>query len=544
MQDGKWLYQIGKNTMGVVVSLIPLALFGGVAFWLYRTENPAVILVGLFTVLALALTLAGIYRLIFVKFLVGETGFYHQTRPGNGRFYRYSELQNAWSSSGTGQTGATGLYVHYQLKGKPPVRVYCTPIDQDGIDYMLKQFQAYKQSRDFNNPEHEPEQYEITGKTYGKTYLVLAVVILALLLFMELPMVLRSVSTHQYGMVLFSGAGTVVMLGVIVYLVMRMNSFQVKIDARGFYLRTTPFNGKYYRFTDIKDCREIRRVYTHRRSGGGLSRNYAFLFSFTDRAGVTRKFFFQKDIFNHEIQVLKARIAAANHRDTQPSLAADEPTRIWKTTQPQPRTRTPQAQPRTPQSQVRTTQSQVRAAQSQTRAAQSQTRTSQSQPRARATAPTRSKIPPLPVLLLGIVLLGVGLYLLSPHISSALHLKPQNNSWAQTTATVVNVSPQDGAYSVVYSYTVNGKSYQNNTTSDTRLQLGDTISVYYNPASPQFSRDSSGDGSGESVPVSRTLLGTLSTVVGLGCIVVVAWSLGKPATAPVKVRRDSNQNTR
>ena len=44
--------------------------------------------------------------------------------------------------------------------------------------------------------------------------------------------------------------------------------------------------------------------------------------------------------------------------------------------------------------------------------------------------------------------------------------------------------------------------------------------------------------------MSKTLLGSLSTVLGLGCVGVVAWSLKKPATAPVKVRRDSNRTAR
>lgn len=546
MQEGKWLYQIGKNTMGVVVSLIPLVLFGGVALWLSRTGNPAAVLAGLFTLLALAVTLAGVYRLLFVKLLVSENGFFHQTRPGNGRFYRYNQLQNAWSSSGTGQTGATGLYFHYQLKGKPPVRVFCTHADQEGIDYVLQQFQAYQHSRGLSQAQHEPEQYEITGKTYGKSYLVIAVVVLALFLFMELPMVLRNLSTHHYGLALFSGAGAVAMVVVIAYLAVRMHSFQVKIDARGFYLRTTPFNGKYYRFTDIKECREIRRVYRHRSSGGGVSRNYAFLFSFTDRSGVTRKFFFQKDIFNHEIQVLKARIAQANHQQqAQPSPEVDEPTQIWRAPQSAARPRT---RPSQGQNQARPARqaapSVSREVQPQPRASRSQPRASQPQARPHTPAPARSRVPAMPLLLLGIVLLGVGLYLLSPHISSALHLKPQNNSWSPITATVVNVSSQGGEYSVVYSYAVSGKSYQNSTTSDTPVQLGDTMTVYYNPASPQFSRDSVAESDQETVPLTRSLLGGVSTAVGLGCIVVVAWSLGKPATAPVKVRRNSNQNTR
>ncbi len=352
-----------------------------------------------------------------------------------------------------------------------------------------RQARTRDQSLESTATEPEPERCEITGRPNGKSYLVLAGVILALLVFLLLPILLHSVTTHKNSLALLSGVGAVAMVGILVYLAVRYRCFQVKMDAQGFYLRTTPFNGQYYRYTDIKECREVRRVYRPRGAQGSRApHSYAFLFFFTDGSGVTRQFFFQKERFSHEIQVLKARIAAAQNQDVQ------EPTR-------------PTASPRT--------------------------RTAAS-----------SKVPPLPLLLLGIVLLGIGLYLLSPHIVAMLRLNPQNNSWTQTTATVVNVSTQGDSYNIVYSYTVNGASYQNSTTSDTSMRLGDTISVYYNPASPQFSRDSIGGGTGETVPISKTLLGALSTALGLGCVGVVAWSLKKPATAPAKVRRDSNRTTR
>lgn len=342
------------------------------------------------------------------------------------------------------------------------------------------------QSREATAAEPEPERCEITGRPNGKSYLVLAGVILGLLVLVLLPILVHSLTVHKTSLALLSGIGAVAMVGILIYLAARYRCFLVKMDAQGFYLRTTPFHGQYYRYSEIRECREVRRVYHSRGSKGGSNpRPAAHLFFFTDGSGVTRHFFFEKERFNHEIQLLKARIAAAQNQEPTPPTASSRP---------------------------------------------------------RTAAPSR--VPPLPLLLLGIVLLGVGLYLLSPHIISMLRLNPQNNSWMETTAIVVNVSTQDDSYNIVYSYTVNGASYQNSTTSETSMQLGDTISVYYNPASPQFSRDSIGGDTGETVPMSKTLLGSLSTALGLGCVVVVAWSLRTPATAPERVRRDSKRTPR
>ena len=185
-----------------------------------------------------------------------------------------------------------------------------------------RQARTRDQSLESTATEPEPERCEITGRPNGKSYLVLAGVILALLVLVLLPILLHSLTTHKNSLALLSGIGAVAMVGILVYLAVRYRCFQVKMDAQGFYLRTTPFNGQYYRYTDIKECREVRRVYRPRGAQSSrATRSYAFLFFFTDGSGVTRQFFFQKERFSHEIQVLKARIAAAQHQDVQ------EPTR-------------------------------------------------------------------------------------------------------------------------------------------------------------------------------------------------------------------------
>ena len=147
MQEDKWVYQIGKDGLAVVFPLIGLAVSGGVAIALALANNPAVFFVGLFALFMLVMTLMGLYRRFIVKFLVGENGFYHQTKPGNGRYHRYSELEKAWTSYGDGNNA---LYFYYQLPGKSPVRIFYTPIEDEAVEYMLSKFRSF-------HPESEEE---------------------------------------------------------------------------------------------------------------------------------------------------------------------------------------------------------------------------------------------------------------------------------------------------------------------------------------------------------------------------------------------------
>ena len=147
MQEDKWVYQIGKDSLAVVFPLIGLAISGGVAIALALANNPAVFFIGLFALFMLVMTLMGLYRQFIVKFLVGENGFYHQTKPGNGRYHRYSELVNAWTAFGG---GTNALYFYYQLPGQSPVRFYYNLMYDEAVEYMLSKFRSF-------HPELEEE---------------------------------------------------------------------------------------------------------------------------------------------------------------------------------------------------------------------------------------------------------------------------------------------------------------------------------------------------------------------------------------------------
>ena len=140
MEEDKWVYEIGKDGFAVVFPLIGLVISGGIAIALALANNPAVFFMSLFALFMLVMTLMGLYRQFIMKFLVGENGFYHQTKPGNGRYHRYSELEKAWTSYGDGNNA---LYFYYQLPGQSPVRFFYNLIDDEAVEYMLSKFRSF-----------------------------------------------------------------------------------------------------------------------------------------------------------------------------------------------------------------------------------------------------------------------------------------------------------------------------------------------------------------------------------------------------------------
>ena len=99
MRNDPWEARIGGRPQGLIPVLLLLALFGGLSIWLYVSDNGAFLFLFLLAILAFAILLAVLYRAFFVKVLLYEDGFYHKTRPGNGRFIGYRQLKKAWKSS-------------------------------------------------------------------------------------------------------------------------------------------------------------------------------------------------------------------------------------------------------------------------------------------------------------------------------------------------------------------------------------------------------------------------------------------------------------
>lgn len=297
MQDEPWKYRIGSGPAGPILALALLALFGGLSVWLYLAGNGAFLFGLMLTLVAAAALLAALYQTLFIVVRLGERGFYHRTGPGNGRYLPYEEIVKAYVSAGRNLNGTQNGVCHYETYSGQAGRFLFFPADWEGVEWFLQCVQAQGAGDKTPAAGEDLEDYQLDGKGYGKAHIVAALAILAL--FVALAACLRG-----SGLPAVAWAGGVALgLGLVAVSVVRYFCFKVQIGATGFYVKTTPFHGRYYQYRDIQRCEVQRKVYHNR--GGSLYYDY---FLFTPKDGRTRRFQFQRPLQGHEINVLTARI--------------------------------------------------------------------------------------------------------------------------------------------------------------------------------------------------------------------------------------------
>lgn len=298
----EWKYKIRSGKMPVILTVIMFAVFGGLTAWLYSTDNGAFIFTGLFSAILLALVIATIYRLAFFKVLIGKEKFYYQTGPSNGKFYDYAEVEKAWVNSGEAQNRAQQDFCNIEIPGIPIIRFQFFYADEKAVNYLVKRIEA-SADKAVSGRNSEKEEYLIDGKVFGKTRIVAAFVLMIIVAIIDA--VIIKATGHMY----LAIPGVVMALFILLYLINSNMFFEVKIDAKGFYCRTNPFNGQYYEYGEITNCRRIKKVVrTRAHYYEAAERRYYFFFEFTDVRGKTRKFQFEDPIHGHEVNVLKERI--------------------------------------------------------------------------------------------------------------------------------------------------------------------------------------------------------------------------------------------
>lgn len=294
--------------MPIILTLMMFTVFGGLTAWLYSSNNGAFIFTGLFSAILLALVIATCYRLAFFKVLIGKDGFYYQTGPSNGKFYNYAEVEKAWLNSGEAQNRAQEDYCNIEIPGIPVIRFQFFFADEKAVNYLIKRIESTA-NMEAAEGRNEKEEYLIDGKVFGKTRIVIAIVLLIVVAIIDV--VIIKATGHMY----LAVPGVAMALFILIYLINSNMFFRVRIDTKGFYCRTNPFNGQYYEYDEITNCRRIKKVVrTRAHYYEAAERRYYFFFEFTDVRGKTRKFTFEDPIHGHEVNVLKERIEKAQNR--------------------------------------------------------------------------------------------------------------------------------------------------------------------------------------------------------------------------------------
>lgn len=297
MDTNQWKYKIGTGKTPVFLSLGMLLLFGGLTLWLHKTENGAVLFGYIFTGLMTLLFLVTVYRLLFYKVLVGKDGFYYQTHIGNGMYHNYSELNKAWITSGQNLSGHETSWCHFETADGKVTRFVFYYSDEKAARYLVKRTETETAGR---AADKENQQLRIDGKASGVVGLVSVFVVLGMVCIFTFPLLQLGNIAFIMGLLGLLLAGFLVINTLFIYF-----CFQIKIEEKGFYYQSNPFNGAYFLYSDITRCRKVKRVYRYRRSA---NRNHYFYLYFTDRHGKTRRFSYEDDVFGYEVDMLIKRI--------------------------------------------------------------------------------------------------------------------------------------------------------------------------------------------------------------------------------------------
>ena len=296
MEERNWKYKITGNWTAVIAVAITTAVFGGVAFWCRTAGNQGGLvgfggLTAFFAIVCIRL----IYAELSFRLLVDESGFYFRTTLRDGRYYRYREIRSMWLAT----DGMTDLqqvtYCNFETMDGKRSRFLVLDPNLDAVDYMIERVEAVGDSREEDDRDRE---FVIPGKRK-----VGELVIFAMLLFPVLYLIFRWTSMP---LIL-----RIIPVAVVLIPVVKVFSyglfFKLMIQQDGFYCRTNPFDGRYYRYGDILDCclveaeRGTRRHETY----------YAYYMKFTDRANRTHRVLYDKSLYEREMNELVARIERA-----------------------------------------------------------------------------------------------------------------------------------------------------------------------------------------------------------------------------------------
>ena len=295
MEERNWKYKITSNWTAVIAVAITTVVSGGFTFWLYTAHDGAFVGLGGLTAFFAIICVLSAYGAMSFKVLVGESGFYFRTKPGNGRYYRYREIRSMWLATDKETDLQQATYCNFETMDGKRSRFLVLDPQLDAVDYMIERVEAVGASLEEDDRDRE---FVIPGKRKVGGLVIFAMLLLPVLYLIfrwtSMPLILRMIPVAA----LLVPTVKVFSYGLF---------FKLMIQKDGFYCRTNPFDGRYYRYGDILDCclveaeRGTRRHETY----------YAYYMKFTDRANRTHRVLYDKSLYEREMNELVARIERA-----------------------------------------------------------------------------------------------------------------------------------------------------------------------------------------------------------------------------------------
>ena len=308
MNKKKWKHKITSGLTGVILSFIMLAIFGGLAIWFHVSQNDAIIIGRILVIFAAVAFVLALYRAVFFKVLIDKDGFFYQTAPGNGRYYHYYEIRKMWISSGNETNSQQMTYCNFETNEGKISRFFFMGVNLDAVDYLMKRVETVE-TADSSKATDDGRDLVISGKVQGGIRIAVVVFILAILLLLAKSLAEQGLPPITYMLPIAMAAVAVVVL------VIHNMFYKIQIEKDGFYCRTNPFDGKYYQYSEITDCKlvEERKKFGSVRGRGVRETHYFYYLIFTDTTNKTHRILYNKALFEQEMNVLVSRIEQAQN---------------------------------------------------------------------------------------------------------------------------------------------------------------------------------------------------------------------------------------
>ncbi len=286
-----------------------LTVFGGLAIWFHISQSDAIIIGRILVIFSAVAFVLALYRAVFFKVLIDENGFFYQTAPGNGRYYHYHEIRTMWISSGNETNSQQMTYCNFETNEGKISRFSFLGVNLDAVDYLMKRVES-AETADSSRATDDGRELVISGRVQGGIRIAVTVFILAIFLLLAKSLAEQGLPPITY--ILPIAPATVSTVVMIIH-----NMFyKIQIQKEGFYCRTNPFDGKYYKYSEIIDCNlvEERKKFGSVRNRGVRETHYFYYLVFTDATNKKRRILYNKALFEREMNVLVSRIEQTQGR--------------------------------------------------------------------------------------------------------------------------------------------------------------------------------------------------------------------------------------
>ena len=141
-------YEIGYDLFSLVPASVLLLVFGGTTVILKIKNNGMFIFTGLLSLAVIAIIAAVLYAHFFKKIIIDDEGFYYKNGISKAKYYKFTDIKEAWESSGMARNGANQYYLNFKTTDGIVKKFVFTATNSDGVDFLIGKVMGDKQDEE------------------------------------------------------------------------------------------------------------------------------------------------------------------------------------------------------------------------------------------------------------------------------------------------------------------------------------------------------------------------------------------------------------